>query len=136
MAIDVITMLTWSRMAINRQAVVISELMPGGLDDLDQHSQEEIRDAIKGLKTMPRAVDRFSPSALTPKRIVQLSLWVKDRVRLNQPVEFEDATTQVMFTAETEQAQQREEIRRDRKKKSRGITMCQKIPTHTPASSH
>jgi hypothetical protein len=42
---------------------------------------------------------------LTTKRIVQLSLWVKDRVRLNQPVEFGDATTQVMFTAEIEQAQ-------------------------------
>jgi hypothetical protein len=122
MAIDVITLLTWSRMAINRQAVVISELMPGGLDDLDQYSQEEIRDAIKGFKTMPRAVDRFSLSALTTKRIVQLSLWVKDRVRLNQPVEFGDATTQVMFTAEIEQAQQREEIRRDRKKTADGLS--------------
>jgi hypothetical protein len=83
MAIAVITLLTWSRMAINRQAAVISELMPGGLDELDQCSQEETRDAIKGFKTMPRAVDRFSLSALTTKRIVQLSLWVKDRVRLN-----------------------------------------------------
>jgi hypothetical protein len=54
MAIDVITLLTWSRMAINWQAVVISELMPGGLHDLDQYSQEEIRDAIKGFTSEPR----------------------------------------------------------------------------------
>ncbi len=57
MAIDVITLLTWSRMAINRQAVVISELMPGGLDDLDQYSQEEIRDAIKGFQCRERLTD-------------------------------------------------------------------------------
>ena len=54
MAIDVIALLTWSGMANNRQVAVTSELMPGGLDDLDQHSQEETRDAIKGFKTMPR----------------------------------------------------------------------------------
>jgi hypothetical protein len=72
MAIDVITLLTWSRMAINRQAVVMSELMPGGLDDLDQYSQEETRDAIKRFKTMPRAVDRFSLSAEEDRAIISL----------------------------------------------------------------
>jgi hypothetical protein len=65
-------------MVNNRRAAVILELMPGGLNDLDQYSQEEIREAIKGFKTLLMVADRFSLSALTTKRIVQLSLWVKD----------------------------------------------------------
>jgi hypothetical protein len=89
MAIAVNALLTWTRMANARRAAVVSELMPGGLDDLDQCSQEETREAIKGFKTLPTAADRFSLSALTTKRIVQLALWVKDRVRLGQPAEFE-----------------------------------------------
>jgi hypothetical protein len=64
-------------MANNRQATVVSELMPGGLNDLGQYSQEEIREAIKGFKTLPTIADRFSLSALTTKRVVQLALWVK-----------------------------------------------------------
>ena len=52
-----------------RRAAVVSELMPGGFDDLDQYSQEEIREAIKGFKTLPTVADRFSLSALTTKRI-------------------------------------------------------------------
>jgi hypothetical protein len=109
-------------MVNNRRAAVVAELMPGGLDDLDQYSQEEIREAIKGFKTLPTIGDRFSLSALTTKRIVQLSLWVKDRVRLDQPVEFENGTTQAMFTDEIEQAQQRQQIRLDRKKTADGLS--------------
>jgi hypothetical protein len=90
--------------------------MPGGLDDLNQYSQEEIREAIKGFKTLPAVADRFSLSALTTKRVVQLALWVKDRVRPGQPVSFENGTTQAIFTAKIEQAQQRQQIQQDRKK--------------------
>ena len=64
-------------MVNNRRATVISELMPGGRDDLDPYSQAEIREAIKGFKTLPTIADRFSLSALTTKRVVQLALWVK-----------------------------------------------------------
>jgi hypothetical protein len=122
MAIAVNALLTWTRMANARRAAVVSELMPGGLNDLDQHSQEEMRKAIKGFKTLPTVADRFSLSALTTKRIVQLALWVKDRVRLGQQVEFENGTTQVMFTGEIEQAQQREQIRQDQKKTADGLS--------------
>ncbi len=113
MAIAVNTLLTWTRMANARRAAVVSELMPGGLDDLDQYSQEEIREAIKGFKTLLTAADRFSLSALTTKRIVQLALWVKNRMRFGQPVEFENGTTQVMFTGErTNSARSKEDSRR------------------------
>jgi hypothetical protein len=60
MPIAVNTLLTWSCMVNNRRAAVIAEVMPGGLDDLDQYLQEEIREAIKGFKTLPMTVDRFS----------------------------------------------------------------------------
>ena len=88
-----------------RRAAVIAELMPEGLEDLEQYSQEEVREAIKGFKTLPTVNQRFSLSALTTKRVVQLSLWVKDRVRLGQPVEFEDITTRETYNSEIEQAQ-------------------------------
>jgi hypothetical protein len=59
---------------------------------------------------------------LTTKTIIQLALWVKDRVRLDQPVQFDNGTTQAVFTDEIEQAQQREQIRHDRKKTADGLS--------------
>jgi hypothetical protein len=109
-------------MVNNRRAAVIAELMPGGLDDLDQYLQEEIREAIKGFKTLPTIANRFNLSALTTKRVVQLALWVKDRVRLDQPVGFENGTTQAIFTGKIEQAQQREQIHQDQKKTADGLS--------------
>jgi hypothetical protein len=52
---------------------------------------------------------------------VQLLFWVKDRVRLGQPVEFDDMTNQAQFVNEIETAEQREMIRKDRKKAAEGL---------------
>jgi hypothetical protein len=121
MPIPSATILTWSRIALNRTATVTNELIPGGLTDLKDYSVEDIREAIKGFKTLPRAADRFHLSAHSSKRIVQLALWVKDRARLVQPVEFEDNTTLDEFVSAIEEAQQREKIRQERKKNTEGL---------------
>jgi hypothetical protein len=72
--IDVNQLLTWCRIANNRRDAVSAELMPGGLEDLEQYSLEEVREAIKGFRTMPTEGERFSISALSAKRIAQLTL--------------------------------------------------------------
>ena len=119
MVVAIDTILTWSRVANNRRAAVTNELIPGGLGDLRDYTIEDIKEAIKGFKSLPRAQDKFSLSAHTTKRMVQLTLWVKDRARLVQPIEFEDGTTLEQFVSKIEQAQQREKIRFDCKKTHR-----------------
>jgi hypothetical protein len=116
MAIIIGTILTWSRVANNRRAAVTAELMPGGLDDLKDYTVEDVKEAIKGFKNLPREADRFSISAHSTKRMVQLTLWVKDQIRLVQPAEFRNGTTQAQFVSAIEEAQQREQIREDRKR--------------------
>jgi hypothetical protein len=121
MAIIIGTILTWSRVANNRRAAVTAELMPGGLDDLKDYTVEDVKEAIKGFKNLPREADRFSISAHSTKRMVQLTLWVKDQIRLVQPAEFRNGTTQAQFVSAIEEAQQREQIREDRKKITEGL---------------
>ena len=104
------TLLTWSRIPNNRRAAVTNELIPGGLEDLRDYAAEDIKEAVKGFKSLARVADRFNVSAHSTKRIVQLTLWVKDRMRLLQPVEFEDGTTLQQFVLQIEEAQQREKI--------------------------
>ena len=66
-------------MANNRRAVVISELMPDGLEDLDQHSTEEIREAIKGFRSMPTQVswDNNSGKRVSSRRVARVKLIAK-----------------------------------------------------------
>jgi hypothetical protein len=48
-------------------------------------------------------------------------MWVKDRIRLGQPSEFENGTTQAEFFQMIEESQQRETIRKERKKSAEGL---------------
>jgi hypothetical protein len=52
---------------------------------------------------------------------VQLTLWVKDRIRLGQVVEFDDGTTQAEFVSMIDESQQSEKIRQERKKNAEGL---------------
>ena len=88
MAIDNDTLLTWSRIAANRQVQVTNELFPGGLEELNDYATEEVKDAVKNFRSHLTANQRFSASANSTKKLVQLTLWVKDRIRLGQDVEF------------------------------------------------
>jgi hypothetical protein len=121
MAIDNDTLLTWSRIVANRQVQVTNELFPGGLEDLNGYTSDEIKDAVKNFRSHPTANQRFSLSANSTKKLVQLTLWVKDRIRLGQDVEFEDGTTQAEFVSMIDESQQREKIRQERKKNAEGL---------------
>jgi hypothetical protein len=121
MAIADNTLLTWSRIAATRQAQVTNELFPGGLADLNDYTAEEVKDAVKNFRSHPTANQRFNISANSTKKLVQLTLWVKDRIRLGQAVEFDDGTTQAEFVSMIDESQQREKIRQERKKNAEGL---------------
>ena len=93
MAIDNNELLEWSRIAANRRNQVTAELFPGGLEELNDYTAEEVKDAVKNFRGHPTPNQRFSLSANSTKKLVQLTLWVKDRIRLGQAVEFEDTAT-------------------------------------------
>ena len=134
MAIDNNQLLTWSRIANNRRAAVTNGLFPGGLADLNDYTVEEIKDAVKNFRSHPTANQRFSLSANSTKKLVQLTLWVKDRIRLGQVVEFEDTTTPAEFASMIDESQQREKIRQERKKNAEGLATM-KIDPPLKASS-
>jgi hypothetical protein len=121
MAIDNDTLLTWSRIVANRRVQVADELFPGGLADLNDCTAEEVKDAVKNFRSHPTANQRFNASANSTKKLVQLTLWVKDRIRLGQVVEFDDGTTQAEFVSMIDESQQREKIRQERKKNAKGL---------------
>jgi hypothetical protein len=121
MAIDELTLLTWARIAANRRAQVINELFPGGLADLNDYTAEEVKDAVKNFRSHPTPNQRFNVSANSTKKLVQLTLWVKDRIRLGQDAEFDDGTTQAEFVSLIDEAQQRDKIRQERKKNAEGL---------------
>jgi hypothetical protein len=134
MAITNNELLGWSRIAVNRRAQVTAELFPGGLEELNDYTAEEVKDAVKNFRSHPTANQRFSLSANSTKKLVQLTLWVKDRIRLGQAVEFEDTTTQAEFLSMIDESQQREKIRQERKKNTEGLATM-KIDPPLKASS-
>ena len=105
MVVDNNELLTWSRVVANKRATVTSELFPGGLGDLNDYSLEDIRDAVKNFRNHPTATLRFNVSAHTTKRPLQLTLWVKDKLRVGHDPTFPDGTTQAQYVLELEEAQ-------------------------------
>jgi hypothetical protein len=122
MVVDNDDILTWARVDNARIAAVTGELFPGGLEDLNDYSSDDIKDAVKNFRNHPTANRRFNVSAHTTKRLVQLTLWVKDKIRVGHDTTFPDGTTQAQFVAELEEAQQRNKIRQERKKNAEGLS--------------
>lgn len=115
MAITINAILTWCRInTAAKRAAVTEALIPDGLSDLAGFSIDEIKEASKTFSRRP--VTPFMLSPHTTKRLVQMTLWVKDQVRLDIVAEFPDATDQIEFIAQIETAQRRNKIRTERQK--------------------
>jgi hypothetical protein len=63
------------------------------------------------------------------KRLLQLTLWVKDQRRLDVVTEFRNGVTQADFVEEIEAAQQREKIRKERQKSAEGLASVRIEPS-------
>jgi hypothetical protein len=132
MAITILQILTWCRAPAITRAPVTNALMPGGLDDLGDFTTEEIREAVKSFARLPANPFLLSPHTL--KRLTQLTLWVKDAQRLDEPVSFPNATTQAQFTAEIDAAQGRERIRKERQKTAESLASVRIVPPLTTSA--
>jgi hypothetical protein len=114
MAVTVNVMLGWCRVAQASRAELSTNLMPGGLIELADFIPEEVKDAAKSFARQPIAPFVVSPH--TMKRRVQLTLWAKDQCRLDVNAEFPNGTTQVVFVADIEAAQQRDKSEKNVRK--------------------
>jgi hypothetical protein len=83
MAITVDAILGWYRAPANTRVAVIAALMPGGMNELADFSVDEIKEATKSFSSL-RGATAFALSPHTTKRLVQLTLRVKDDVRLER----------------------------------------------------
>jgi hypothetical protein len=83
------------RVAQVSRAALSANLMPGGLIELADFTPEEVNDATKSFARQP--IDPFVISPHTMKRLVQLTLWVKDQRRLDIEAEFPNGTLQAVF---------------------------------------
>jgi hypothetical protein len=97
-----------------KRAAIAEALMPDGLGDLADFSLEEIKEAAKSFSRLP--ANPFVLSPHTTKRLTQITLWVKDKRRLDVVVEFPNGTTQAQFVVLIETAQQLDKIRKERQK--------------------
>jgi hypothetical protein len=130
--IATVQILTWCRAPANTRAAVTSQLMPGGLTDLGDFSTEEIREAVKSFARLPANPFLLSPHTL--KRLTQLTLWVKDAQRLDEPVSFPNGTTLPQFVAAIDAAQGRERIRKERQKSAESLASVRIEPPLTTSA--
>ncbi len=119
MPIGINTILGWCRVANANRADVSNMLMPGGLAELSEFSTDEVKEAVKSFTRLPANAFMLTPH--TMKRLVQLTLWVKDQRRLDEDAEFPNGTTQAQFVVEVETAQQRDKIRKERQKSAENL---------------
>jgi hypothetical protein len=91
------------------------------MNELADFSVDEIKEATKSFSRL-RGARAFVLSPHTTKRLVQLTLWVKDKVRLDEIPEFPDTTTQVAFVSQIDEAQRRDTIRKERMKTGESLS--------------
>ena len=101
--------------AVDRNAI-IGDFLSEGLEGLKEMTDEDVRDACS---SYVKRQDGAFPIILTPiqrQRMLALVLWVKDRARVNQPIQFQDGTTQGELRGYLTRALTRDRRRKDQKK--------------------
>ena len=88
----------------DQQKAIVADLMSEGLDGLKCMGEDDVRDACTSYaKRSSGASGRPFPiivSTVQKQRLKALVMWVKDRIRIRQPVEFDDKITKDGFTLE------------------------------------
>ena len=109
----------FTRMGITPAAArnaIIDDFLSEGLEGLRHMSDEDVRETCA---SYAKRQDGAFPIVLTPiqrQRMKALVLWVKDRDRVAQPLEFPETVTQDELRLELTQALERERRRKDQKK--------------------
>ena len=104
--------------AAQRNAI-IADFLPSGLEGLLNTSDDDVKDACT---SYARREDGNFPVMLMvnqKQRLKGLMLWVKDRDRVGQPIQFEDGTTAAQLNAMLSESLDREEVRKEQKSNSK-----------------
>jgi phage tail protein X len=119
MAVTINVILGWCRIAAAHRAEVIAMIMPNGMTDLADFTTDEVKEAAKSFTRLPNNPFMLSPYSI--KRMVQLSLWAKDQIRLDATTTLPNGTAQAAFATQLEDAQKREKIRKERQKSAENL---------------
>ena len=101
---------------VQARNAIIADFLSTGLDGLRYMTEEDVRSACT---VYSKRTDPPFPIHLTPiqkMRLWSLVLWVKDRDRLGQPVEFPNGTEENTFLDSLNEALERERRRKSQKK--------------------
>ena len=117
MALSKIQMMTMIGIStVQARNAIIADFLSTGLDGLRYMTEEDVRSACT---VYSKRTDPPFPIHLTPiqkMRLWSLVLWVKDRDRLGQPVEFPNGTEENTFLDSLNEALERERRRKSQKK--------------------
>ena len=113
--IQLFTMLGFTTAAVRN--ALITDFLSGDLVELQHMSEDNVKDACSSYYA--KRTDAPFPIILTQlqrNRFKALMLWVKDRVRAQVPVEFPDGSTAAELRTALNEAQERQQRRKEQKK--------------------
>ena len=98
------------------RTAVINDLLIGGLEGLAQMSDEDVKDACASYAKRTDGVFPVILPQLQRQRLRSLALWVKDRIRAQANVGFENTTTAEELNQLLADALNREKMRKEQRK--------------------
>ena len=95
---------------------IINDFLSDGLDGLEHMTSEDVRDACNSYAKRTDGAFPIQLTTLQRQRLKALTLWVKDMIRAQLPVQFPTGTTRNQVISTLNSAQVREDMRREQKK--------------------
>ena len=101
---------------VAKRDAVIADFLSAGLEGLRHMTPEDVKDACNGYARRQDGEFPIQLTVLQRQRLKGLVLWVRDRDRVQQPLEFGDGTSAADLNAELAAALERDEMRREQKR--------------------
>ena len=134
MSLPKVNILTYIGLTVARERNhIIADMLPDGMDDMADETEEGIRTACVGYTKIPNT-GRFTVSRPVLKRLISLMHWAKDKRRLGEDCEFPAGTTREELRNEITQANIRHECRKAQRKIGESI-LTDKLTTPLKLSS-
>lgn len=95
---------------------LIADFLSGGLEGLGHLTEEDVKEACSSYAKRSDGNFPIILTTLQKHRLKALMIWVKDRIRVQQAVEFEDGTNGEHLKKALDEAIERKEMRKEQKK--------------------
>ena len=96
--------------------VLRNDFLSGGLVELEHMLENDVKDACTSYAKQTDSPFPIIMRTLQKQRMKALMLWVKDMIRAQVDVDFEDGTTRSQFNAALKAVLDMEQMRRDQRK--------------------